>query len=69
MNQDPFSGGNMSLVSAHTLGMIVNSLIEPLGFKVLVVVLSFTVVVFGCNFGFGYLRAKAYWGNEGKNKE
>lgn len=69
MNQDPFSGGNMSLVSAHTLGMIVNSLIEPLGFKVLVVVLSFTVVVFGCNFGFGYLRAKAYWGNrreEGK---
>lgn len=63
MNQDPFSGGNMSLVSAHTLGMIVNSLIEPLGFKVLVVVLSFTVVVFGCNFGFGYLRAKAYWGN------
>lgn len=64
MNQDPFSGGNMSLVSAHTLGMIVNSLIEPLGFKVLVVVMSFTVVVFGCNFGFGYLRAKAYWGTE-----
>lgn len=62
MNQDPFSSGNMSLVSAHTLGMILNSLVEPLGFKVLLVVLSFTVAVFGCNFGFGYLRARAYWG-------
>lgn len=64
MNQDPFNGGGkISLVSAHILGMIINSLIEPLGFKVLVVAMSFTVVVFGCNFGFGYLRAKAYWGN------
>ncbi|OBA24458.1 hypothetical protein METBIDRAFT_86432 [Metschnikowia bicuspidata var. bicuspidata NRRL YB-4993] len=62
MNQDPFQIGNRSLVSAHTIGMILNSLIEPLSFKFLVVGAVVIMMVFACNFAFGYIRAKTYYG-------
>lgn len=62
MNQDPFRGGNKSLVSAHTIAMIVNLLIEPLSFKVLFVFASALLLVFVSNFAFGYIRAKTYYG-------
>ncbi|GEQ68363.1 hypothetical protein JCM33374_g2031 [Metschnikowia sp. JCM 33374] len=62
MNQDPFSIGNRSSVSAHTIGMVLNSLIEPLSFKVLLVGAAGIMVIFACNFAFGYIRAKTYYG-------
>lgn len=62
MKQDPFRGGNKSLVSAHTIAMIVNLLIEPLSFKVLLVFASALLLVFISNFAFGYVRAKTYYG-------
>lgn len=62
MKQDPFRGGNKSLVSAHTIAMIVNLLIEPLSFKVLFVFASALLLVFVSNFAFGYVRAKSYYG-------
>lgn len=62
MNQDPFRGGNASLVGAHTIGMIVNLLVEPLSAKVLLVAVAGVTLVFACNFVFGYVRAKTYYG-------
>ncbi|KAF8001628.1 hypothetical protein HF325_004129 [Metschnikowia pulcherrima] len=62
MNQDPYQVGNRSLISAHTIGVILNSLIEPLSFKVLAVGAAATFVIFACNFAFGYIRAKTYYG-------
>lgn len=63
INQDPFhGGGTVSIISAEHFGLVLNSLIEPLGIKFCAVVVGFTVAVFGCNFTFGYLRAKAYYG-------
>lgn len=62
MNQDPSQIGNRSLVSAHIIGMILNSLIEPLSFKVLAVGAAAIMVIFACNFAFGYVRAKTYYG-------
>lgn len=71
MNQDPFRGGNKSLMSAHTIAMIINLLIEPLSFKVLVVFALAMVLVFVSNFAFGYVRAKTYygWGPSGNPTE
>ncbi|KAM9936461.1 hypothetical protein OXX80_004000 [Metschnikowia pulcherrima] len=62
MNQDPYQVGNRSSISAHTIGVILNSLIEPLSFKVLAVGAAATFVIFACNFAFGYIRAKTYYG-------
>lgn len=63
INQNPFhGGGTVSIISAEHFGLVLNSLIEPLGIKFCAVVVGFTVAVFGCNFTFGYLRAKAYYG-------
>lgn len=62
MRQDPYAGGNKSSISAETVGMILNSLIEPLGPKFWAVAAGLTVVLFVCNFSFGYLRAKSYYG-------
>ncbi|EEQ39590.1 Di-sulfide bridge nucleocytoplasmic transport domain family protein [Clavispora lusitaniae] len=62
MNQDPFKGGNTSSVSAQIIGMILNSLVEPLSFKVFLVAAGAITVVFSCNFAFGYIRAKTYYG-------
>lgn len=62
MSQDPDSIGNRSLIGAHTLGVILNSLVEPLGLKVLGVFAFFIFVIFACNFAFGYFRARAYYG-------
>lgn len=62
MAQNPTQMGNRSLIGAYTLGVILNSLVEPMGLKVLGVGAFFVILVFGCNFGFGYIRAKAYYG-------
>lgn len=62
MHQDPFRGGNKSLVSAQTIAMIANSLIEPLSFKAMAVFAVALVAVFAGNFAFGYVRAKTYYG-------
>ena len=63
MNQDPYNGGgNKSLISAETVGMIINSLIEPLSFKFFLVMFSFVLLIFACNFTFGFIRAKSYYG-------
>lgn len=62
MHQDPFKGGNMSLVSAQIIGMVVNLLIEPLSLKFFLVSAGAITVVFSCNFAFGYVRAKTYYG-------
>ncbi|CCE82643.1 Piso0_002377 [Millerozyma farinosa CBS 7064] len=63
MSQDPYSGGGRkSSISAETLGMIVNSLIEPLSLKFFLALFSIVLVIFACNFSFGFLRAKAYYG-------
>lgn len=63
MNQDPFNGGgNKSLISAETVGMIINSLIEPLSFKFFLVMFGFILLIFACNFTFGFIRAKSYYG-------
>ncbi|CUM64330.1 uncharacterized protein PRCAT00001931001 [Priceomyces carsonii] len=62
MNQDPHNGGNTSLISAETLGMIVNSLVEPLGLKFFLVLFGFIFLIFTCNFTFGFIRAKSYYG-------
>lgn len=62
MTQDPSQIGNRSLIGAHTLGVILNSLIEPLGLKFLSVGAFFVILLFACNFAFGYIRARAYYG-------
>lgn len=61
MNQN-LDIGNKSSISAETLGVIINSLIEPLGFKFFTVFIGFIILVFGMNFGFGFIRAKSYYG-------
>lgn len=62
MRQDPIQIGNRSLIGAHTLGVVLNSLVEPLGLKFLGVGAFLVVLLFACNFGFGYIRARAYYG-------
>ncbi|RCK62585.1 Nucleus export protein BRL1 [Candida viswanathii] len=62
MKQDPYKLSNVSLMSAEIIGMIINSLIEPLSLKFYIFVLGLGLVIFGCNFTFGYIRARAYYG-------
>ncbi|KAI3406003.2 hypothetical protein KGF56_001222 [Candida oxycetoniae] len=62
MNQNPNSIGNLSVINAQIIGMVLNSLIEPLSFKFFIFVLWCGFVIFGCNFFFGYVRAKTYYG-------
>jgi hypothetical protein len=71
MHQNPHGVGNTSSISAETIGMIINSLIEPLGFKFFMLTFGFVIVIFGWNFTFGYLRAKTYygWDSDGNQKE
>ncbi|KAH3679518.1 hypothetical protein WICPIJ_008593, partial [Wickerhamomyces pijperi] len=64
MNKDPeihYHNGR-SQISAELFGLILNSLIEPIGWKALLVcgvgVLSWS---FGGNFMFGFVRAKSYY--------
>ncbi|KAI5948902.1 hypothetical protein KGF57_005095 [Candida theae] len=64
MNQDPNSIGNLSTINAQIIGLILNSLVEPLGFKFFMFLLWCGIVVFGCNFVFGFVRAKTYYGNQ-----
>lgn len=59
----------MAKISAETIGVLVNSLIEPLGWKFFMFVLMFVVTVFACNFSFGYIRAKSYYGWTGQEKK
>ena len=70
MSQNPYEGGNMLLISAETVGMIINSLVEPLGMKFLIILFGFVVILFICNFMFGFFRAKAYYGwQQQQNRE
>lgn len=63
MNQSPHKGsGNASLISAETIGLIINSLVEPLGLKVFLFLFGTIAALFACNFTFGYIRAKTYYG-------
>ncbi|KAI5969664.1 hypothetical protein CANMA_001327 [Candida margitis] len=64
MNQDPNSIGNLSMINAQIIGLILNSLVEPLGFKFFVFLLWCGIVVFGCNFVFGFVRARTYYGGQ-----
>lgn len=67
MKQDPNKLSNVSLMSAEIIGMIINSLIEPLSLKFYIFVLGLGLVIFGCNFTFGYIRAKAYYGIDARS--
>lgn len=62
MKQDPERGGNVSSLGAQTIGMVITSLIEPLSFKTLSVFASAVLLVYVYNFGFGYIRARTYYG-------
>lgn len=63
MNQDPFNGGGkQASISAQTIGMILNSLVEPLGLKFWFLCFLLVVGLFSSNFLFGYFRAKTYYG-------
>lgn len=64
MNQplNPNLLGNRSSISAETLGLVVNSLIEPLGLKFFLIIFAGCLTVFGFNFMFGFIRAKTYYG-------
>lgn len=62
MNQKPHLGGKIVATSAQTIGIIVNSLVEPLSFKFLLILVLCVLLVFGLNFIFGYVRAKMYYG-------
>lgn len=64
MNLDPNNIGNHSSISAETIGIILNSLIEPLGIKFILISFGLVVVIYICNFSFGYIRAKSYYGWE-----
>lgn len=62
MRQDPTRGGNVSSLGAQTIGMVLTSLVEPLSFKALAVFAGAVLLVYVYNFGFGYVRARTYWG-------
>lgn len=66
MKQDPYKLSNVSIMSAEIIGMIINSLIEPLSLKFYLFMLAFILIIFACNFTFGYIRAKAYYGGSMK---
>ncbi|AOA64951.1 Nucleus envelop protein [Komagataella phaffii CBS 7435] len=62
INKDPYSAAGYSSISAETLGMIINSLLEPIGIKSFLFLLGSMAVLFLSNFSFGFLRAKSYYG-------
>ena len=66
MKQDPYKLSNVFIMSAEIIGMIINSLIEPLSLKFYLFMLAFILIIFACNFTFGYIRAKAYYGGSMK---
>lgn len=58
-----YSGGGFRVQTlAHMVGIVVSRLVEPLTFKVFIVVASMLVLAFACNFSLGYIRAKSYYG-------
>lgn len=69
MNQDPNSVGNLSMINAQIIGLVLNSLVEPLSFKFFMFLLWCGIVVFGCNFVFGFVRARTYYGGQTGDKE
>ncbi|CDK25456.1 unnamed protein product [Kuraishia capsulata CBS 1993] len=62
MGRDPYASGAHSSVSAETLGMIINSLVEPIGFKSFLFLAGIMGVLFLFNVSFGFFRAKSYYG-------
>lgn len=69
MNRNPDEVSNKSSISAETLGVLINSLIEPLGLKFFLIFSGFIVLIFLCNFTFGFIRAKIYYGEHLKHKK
>ncbi|KAF3987384.1 hypothetical protein FT663_04479 [Candidozyma haemuli var. vulneris] len=63
MLQDPDRGGNVSSLGAQTIGMVITSLVEPLSLKTLAVFACAILLVYVYNFGFGYVRARTYYGS------
>lgn len=65
MNQNPNpNNGNKSSITAETLGLILNSLIEPLGLKFFILFFSFLTLIFLFNFTLGFIRARTYYGDK-----
>lgn len=63
MNRDPTTQAGKASVSAETLGVILNSLIEPIGIKAIIVFgVGLISWAFTSNFIFGFVRAKSYYG-------
>lgn len=63
MNRDPTTQAGKASVSAETLGLILNSLIEPIGVKAIIVFgVGLISWAFTSNFIFGFVRAKSYYG-------
>lgn len=58
-----YSGGGFRVQTlAHMIGIVVSRLVEPLTFKVLIVIGSILMLAFAFNFSLGYIRAKTYYG-------
>lgn len=63
MNRDPLTQSGKASVSAETLGLILNSLIEPIGTKAMIIfIFGIVAWAFTSNFIFGFVRAKSYYG-------
>lgn len=70
MNKSPSTNTYHASVGAEALGIIVNSLVEPIGLKAFVVFLVILCVwVFGSNFVFGFIRAKSYYSQDSQEKQ
>lgn len=70
MQQDVDGGiGQISAISAETIGLVLNLFVEPLGLKFYGVMLLIGLVMFGCNIGFGFIRAKTYYGWESQQNK
>ncbi|KAK6460105.1 Di-sulfide bridge nucleocytoplasmic transport domain-containing protein [Scheffersomyces coipomensis] len=61
-------GGHISVVSAETVGIILNAFVEPLGLKFFMMLTFVVLILFLFNFVFGYIRAKTYYGWHNKER-
>ncbi|ODQ81747.1 hypothetical protein BABINDRAFT_159990 [Babjeviella inositovora NRRL Y-12698] len=64
MLRDPDHVAVRSSLAAEVLGLMVHSLLEPMGWKTLLLVAVFFAAVVVFNFSLGFMRAKWYYGKE-----
>ncbi|GMM34307.1 Brl1 protein [Saccharomycopsis crataegensis] len=65
MTRNPQSGSYYAAVGAETLGVLLNSLAEPIGMKAFLLFGCILCLwLFGSNLFFGFIRGKAYYHNE-----